>query len=245
VDTVSGLTTPDKLQLLQYLAWCLSVNNMVETTKDDVIERIRGRLSGMPMVAYNAADVMEHLINRSGVIREPALGRVDFVHRTFQEYLTAREAAEQAFMHFLVDRAHLDTWRETVVMAAGHANAPLRRELLTGLLSRADQDTHHARPLRLLAASCLETMPSVDPPELLQRVQSEFSVLVPPRNRNEAGRLSAVGEPALNHLPRDSQELLHGSISIRTSGPCGPGGGGGGLLSHGGGASSCFMIQCK
>jgi hypothetical protein len=197
----------DKLQLLQHVAWRLSINNRSETSRANAILRIGGRLAAMPQIDADPEAVYEHLLHRSGIIREPAVGRMDFIHRTFQEYLTAREAAEHGDTGLLTDKAHLDAWRQVVVMAAGHANTAMRAELLTGILDRAEAEPNHRRTLTRLAASCLETVPVLEPPALLERVQAAIDTLVPPRGPAEARSLAAVGEPLLRRLPADIAEL--------------------------------------
>lgn len=196
-----------KIQILQYLAWKLSINNRTETSRSGAVARIGDRLNSMPHVDLTVDSVYEYLLQRSGIIREPADGRVDFVHRTFQEYLTAREAAEQGDEGFLVDKAHLDTWYQTVVMAAGHANTAVRASLLIGMLDRAEAETTHRRTLVRLATACLETVPVLDPPELLLRVQAAADTLTPPRGSAEARALAAIGEPILRRLPTDLAHL--------------------------------------
>lgn len=106
-------------------------------------------------------------------------GRIDFVHRTVQEYLAAKQAADLGDMDLLVQNAHRDTWRETVVMAAGHANEPLRRELLTGILARAHTEKRRSRALKLVAVACLETLPSV-PDDLREALDRCLDDLIPP-----------------------------------------------------------------
>ncbi|MFF0471944.1 hypothetical protein ACFYPX_31505 [Micromonospora zamorensis] len=161
----------------------------------------------MPQVSGTPEQVLDHLLHRSGIIREPVVGRIDFVHRTFQEYLTALEAAEQGDVGLLVQSAHRDAWRETVIMAAGHGNLPFRQKLIAGILDRADSEHSNSRAMRLLAASCLETVPVVEPPQLLSRVEQAISDLVPPRRREEARSLAAVGEPLLRYLPATLDHL--------------------------------------
>jgi hypothetical protein len=78
-----------------------------------VLEMVRRAVDRMPNVEYSAQDVLQHLLDRSGVVREPVLGRVDFVHRTFQEYLAAKEAVEDQPVETPVTRTHLDQWWET------------------------------------------------------------------------------------------------------------------------------------
>jgi NACHT domain len=213
------LSGDDRLRILQHLAWRLSVNNATETGRAIAVARIGDKIAGMPQVMASAEEVYSLLLHRSGLIREPVEGRVDFVHRTFQEYLTAREAAEQGDVGLLIDKAHLDTWRPTVIMAVGHANGPVRTELLTGILDRTDAERRHRRNLTLVAAAAMETLPSLEPPELLDRLHNAIGRLVPPRATAEARSLAAVGEPILRRLPTDLAGLSDASAvaTVRTA----------------------------
>lgn len=207
-STLPEMTTRERLQLLQDLAWRISLNSQSELSVAETLTYLERRLAAMPRVTAPAADVLTHLIERSGILREPAAGRIDFVHRTFQEYLAAREAAEQNMAGMLANGfAHLDTWREIIIMAAGHGNSPMRTELVEGILRRAEREPRHRRALILLAASCLETMPSLEPPTLLTEINTALDTMLPPRNRNEARSLYAVGEPLLDRLPADTRKL--------------------------------------
>lgn len=199
------LTSRDQLQLLQQVAWWLTLNGRTELSRDEAESQIAQRLAGIRHITAAAADVLEHMIQRSGILREPVPDRIDFVHRTFQEYLAAREAAEQGHTGALLEHAHLDTWRETIILATGHANAPVRNQLLAGLLDRAGQQPKQARRLRLLAAACLETAPAVQP-QLLDTIRSHLRELVP-RSIAEARSLAAVGEPLLTELSADITTL--------------------------------------
>jgi NACHT domain len=215
-DTLPG---EDRLRILQHLAWRLSVNGVAETARATAVAWIADKIRGMPQVAGRAEDVYAQLLHRSGMVREPVEGRVDFVHRTFQEYLTAREAAEQGDVGLLVERAHLDTWRQVVVMAAGHANTPVRTELLTGILDRADTERRYRRALTLVAAAAIETMPSLEPATLFDRLHTAVDGLIPPRGRAEARSLAAVGEPILRRLPTDLTGLSEAAAAatVRTA----------------------------
>ncbi|MFF5078801.1 NACHT domain-containing protein [Actinoplanes sp. NPDC000266] len=202
VPMLPAMTVRDRLQLLQDLAWRLSLNNRSELSRTEAESYLARRLAAMPRVQAEPAAVLVHLIERSGVLREPVGGRVDFVHRTFGEYLAAREAAEQNMGGMLAGQAHLDAWREIIVMAAGHGNAPMRTELIEGLLRRADAEPRHRRALVLLAAACLETMPALEPPRLIGEILGRLDTLLPPRRESEARSLCMVGEPILERLPR-------------------------------------------
>jgi len=194
------LDSGSKLAVLQHVAWRLTLAGRAELPRDEVLALVRRAVQRMPNVEYAAEDVLQHLLDRSGVLREPVLGRVDFVHRTFQEYLAAKEAVEDQPVDVLVTRAHLDPWWETIVMAVGHAAPERRAELLGGVLDRADTEPRHCRRLRLLAAACLDTAQMVDP-AVSRRVEAAVEKLVPPRGQNETRSLTLAGGRMLRLLP--------------------------------------------
>ncbi|MFE0100835.1 NACHT domain-containing protein [Streptomyces sp. NPDC059009] len=195
------LTLTDKLCLLRDLAWRLSDNSRTEISVERAAAHVTAKLTAMRHLdGLEGPAVLDHLLHRSGVLRSPVEGRLDFLHRTFQEYLAAQEAAVEDRIGNLVGRAHLDLWRETVVMAAGPANRTQQEELLGGILERAEREPRHKRTLRLVAASCQETMASV-PDVLAARLDEAVMHLVPPRRKTEADSLAAVGAPVMRWLP--------------------------------------------
>ncbi|MER5980071.1 NACHT domain-containing protein [Streptomyces sp. NPDC001857] len=200
------LEREQKTRILQDLAWQLSASGRVELPKPMVERLIADRLTSMPHVRVGAEAVLDALLHRSGVIREPVPGRIDFVHRTVQEYLAAKQVADLGDMDLLIRNAHHDQWRETIVMAAGHANEPLRRELITGILGRVQTETKRARRLKLLAVACLETLPSI-PDDLRAALDQCLDDLVPPRDHIASRSLATAGEPVLAKLPESLEGL--------------------------------------
>ena len=117
--------------LLEDLAYWLIRSGWSDAPRDRVTERIARKLAAMPRAGTDdGAAVLETLIVRSGLIREPVAGRIDFIHRTFEEYLAASAAVSEDQIGELVRNAHDDQWREVIVMAAGHAQPRQREELL-------------------------------------------------------------------------------------------------------------------
>lgn len=207
------LSSIEKTVILRDLAWRLTQNNRVELARADVEDFVSQKIQSMPNVDEAADEVTDHLLERSGVVREPIPGRVDFVHRTFQEYLAASEATEQKHLGVLIEHAHLDQWRETIVMASGHAKRPQIEELLTGILDRAESEPRNARRLRVLAAACLETTPDM-PTHVRARVDACISTyLVPPRSVRETQSLAPVGHRLLRHLPLHLDDLSEASAA--------------------------------
>ncbi|MFF7951532.1 NACHT domain-containing protein [Streptomyces griseorubiginosus] len=215
----SRLSLGDKLVLLRDLAWRLSDNDRSEIPVEQAATHVGRKLAAMRHLdEQDGSGVLEQLRDRSGVLRSPAVGRLDFVHRTFQEYLAAEEATEEDRIGNLVGRAHLDMWRETIIMAAGHANRPQREELLGGILDRAERELRHARRLRLLAAACQETVPEVSE-GLAKRLDGAVEALLPARRKTDPPALAAVGTSLLRKLPRSLGELTEKAAvqTVRTA----------------------------
>jgi hypothetical protein len=205
------LERDQKIQFLQDLAWRLSTTSRTELPRDLVLRRISQKLLTMPKVTASPEAVLDHLLQRSGVLREPVIGRIDFVHRTIQEYLTAKQAAEDGDVQPVIDHAHRDQWHDIVVMTAGHANLPLRKELLIGLLNRAKTEQRYVRRMRLLVAACLETLPSI-PETVRSDIEKCLMHLIPPRDLSAARSLATVGEPVLDRLP-ETLEGVHDGVA--------------------------------
>ncbi|WP_267241425.1 NACHT domain-containing protein [Streptomyces sp. PR69] len=199
VEGVS-LTRDEQTALLQRLAYWLIRNGQVEASRPEAVEMLGEWLAAMPQVSGGPEDVFAHLLIRSGLLREPVPGAVDFVHRTFQDYLGAKAAVESRDFGVLVKNAHDDQWDDVVRMAVGHARVEERTRLLRQILRRADRAPRLRNRLVLLAAACLEHAPELDP-EVRGEVERRTEELVPPRSLDEAVELAKAGELVLELLP--------------------------------------------
>lgn len=208
VATTVQITPTEKLVLLRALAWWLQENNRNQMSRDQALSRLRDRLRGMPTVRVDPTVLLDHLVERSGVIHQPVLGTIDFIHRTFQEFLAAEEAVDRDSIDMLIDKARSDMWRETLVMACAHASAEQRGRLLTGILDKADKSKPKTeRQLRLLVAACREAATLVEPAEVISRLEASIQSLVPPRNFGESRSLATVGESILDYFPVTLEDL--------------------------------------
>jgi hypothetical protein len=190
-----------KLVLLQDLAYWLIANGWSMVPLERARERIERRLSNLQGIPQGttSADVLRLFVERSGMLRSPVVGQVDFTHRTFQEYLAAQEALDEGDTGLLVKNAHDDQWREMIVLAAGLANRKLREELIGELITRGDQEPERRYQLHLLAVACLETSVELGP-NLIAAVQERLASIVPPKTMTDAKALAVAGELAVPYL---------------------------------------------
>lgn len=200
------LTREEQTALLQRLAYWLIRNGLVEAGQDEAVSLVADWMRAMSQVRGTPDQVFAHLLNRSGLLREPAPGVVGFVHRTFQDYLGAKAAVEARDFGVLVRHSHEDQWDDVVQMAVGHARPDERASLLRSLLERADAEPVHEHRLILLTAASLAHAPELDP-EVRERVEARTEGLLPPDSQESINELVTVGELALELLSSMLDEL--------------------------------------
>lgn len=207
------------IQLIQKLAYWMIRNGRSEMNRTDAVELVRQALPAMPQVSQqgSAAEIYQHLLVRSGLLREPSAESMDFIHRTFQDYLGAKAAVEGLDFDFLIANGHLDQWEDVIRMAVAHARPSERTRLLTGLVRRTDTTEQGLNRLHLLAAACLEHATELDP-EVRAEVQQRAASLIPPRSADQARIV--VGRPS---RPRPAPRPEGTSAASETSGTDGLG----------------------
>jgi hypothetical protein len=196
------LSPKEKETLLDGIALWMLRNGFSEAAQEradgqsvtNAIDQILPRLT---RVKDSAAVVLQELLERSGVLRAPQHGRVDFLHRTFLEYMGARAALNAGDLNYLVDQARLQSWRDVIVFAAGHAQGAMRDQLIGKLLSRPSKRRRKPIETEIAAVCCLETIAGVLAPALMEKLTTLAETLFPPRDFAQARLLA----PAAMHRP--------------------------------------------
>ncbi|MFD7662786.1 NACHT domain-containing protein [Streptomyces sp. NPDC059788] len=205
MGTTDGIDLPrqPKIQLLQKLAHWMLVNGRSEMDREVAVDTLAQHLPAIPDAARQggAEEVYRHLLNRTGLLREPAPGTVDFVHRTFQDFLAARATVQRHDFGLLLNHAHLSEWEDVIRMAVALARPDECAALLNGLLApRPGIRAAEARHRKLLAAACVEHAAELDP-EVRHRVQRFTRDMVRPSTAAGARALGWIGPIVLEMLP--------------------------------------------
>ncbi|WP_407287465.1 NACHT domain-containing protein [Streptomyces sp. BP-8] len=201
------LTRQPKIQLLQKLAHWMLVNGRSEMDRTTAVDTLARHLPAIPDAARQGGpqEVFRHLLNRTGLLREPTPGTVDFVHRTFQDYLAARATVQRHDFALLLDHAHHDDWEDVIRMAVALARPDECAALLDGLLApHAGVRAAEARHRKLLAAACLEHATELDP-AVRARVRRFTRDMVRPSTPSAARALGWIGPIVLEMLPDPSE----------------------------------------
>ncbi|MET9648606.1 NACHT domain-containing protein [Streptomyces syringium] len=198
-----GITLSEKesVQLLQKLAYWLIRNGQTEMPRDTALAIVAEALLSMHAVAQqgDAKQLLGHLLTRSGLLRRPTPDTIDFVHRTFQDFLGAKAAVEAHDLPLIARNAHDAQWEEVARMAVAHAREDERVALLEAILARGDEEKYRKR-LALLALACLRHATEL-PPATREKVERRAGSLLPPQSWAEAAELGRIGPLVLDLLP--------------------------------------------
>ncbi|WP_425828437.1 NACHT domain-containing protein [Streptomyces fractus] len=203
---------------LKRLAYRLIRNGDAQMERTDAIHELLRLQPHVPSLERLGGPerALEYLLERSGLLREPAPGAVDFIHRTFQDYLGAKAVLEDRDFGMLVRHAHMDQWEDVVQMAVAQADHKGRADLLMRLSDRGKREkdvTVQAR-IRLLALASLEQATRLEP-AVRQTIETEAASMLPPRSLRQARVLARTGPLLLGLLPRADE--LEGDAELATA----------------------------
>ncbi len=210
----SIMNQQQKLVIMDDIAYWMQINNYVSQKKRYVINRIKNKIQYMSpdIRAIGAEKILEYLVERSGILRNPTGKDIDFIHKTFQEYLAARVIMKNSDYGILIDKILDYNWHETVLLAMGFASKADADEIISKLLENGKKDKKF-----LYAAVACFNIPIELSPEIRNAVESIVQEIIPPRNDHEAKLLSSSPEsiiPFLNY--RKAFSLSETKLCINT-----------------------------
>ncbi len=194
-----SLSLRQQQALLQALAYRMMRNGEIELSSELVDKLFGDLLPSFGADPNDAARVRAYFVERSNLLREPVVGQIRFVHRTFQEFFSAQAIVEDGEVGFLFQQANNEQWRDTFPLAAGM----LRPREIEDLLQKLIIDGAPL-PQRALALACLETAVQVKS-ALRQQVFAAVPELFPPYHPESQRMLAAAGEHAIPYLTRERQ----------------------------------------
>lgn len=197
---LSGIQSPEKHQLLQALASWLVEMDQPFIDREEALEQISIRVRSLRTVTAEPDELLDELLVRSGVIREPVVGQFDFVHKTFLEYFAAAEAVERSHYPRLLRYVSDSRWYQVLLLAAGLAPPRKRDQLIIRLLDSAEETVGETRRQHALAAiECQAESPLLGE-TVSGRIVKAIRSLVPPRNGEDARRLAGAGDLVVPEL---------------------------------------------
>ncbi|MFJ1930248.1 NACHT domain-containing protein [Streptomyces sp. NPDC088131] len=213
IDAPEGITmnVDEQAQLLQRIAIWLVRGGQTELDREQALHQLEQGLRGMEQIRRqgSAPEILTHLLNRSGVLQERVDGVYQFTHRTFQDFLAAKEFVEGGHLHELIGRADSQQWQDVILLSAGHCGRREHPVLVNGLLDAEARsaDGVTRTELHVLAALCAQHATWLDD-ATRARVSEAVASLFPFDSTGEARLLSRLGPAGLLHLPDPSDPGL-------------------------------------
>ncbi|TCO62700.1 NACHT domain-containing protein [Actinocrispum wychmicini] len=204
VEEELRMTKAEQLILLERFAAPMVRGSELMVSHTDAQRRLERAMHGLRSHGLEPAKLLQHMLVRTGLLREyPAEQKVQFVHRTFRDYLAAADMVKAGELETLVENAHKDSWYEVVFMAAAQAREREVADLLQRLLRRAvsEKDQNVTDRLVLVAAACLGYADVVYPDQVRIQVQNAAHGLIPPASFHNAEMLAKAGPFVLDLLP--------------------------------------------
>ncbi|MER5782236.1 NACHT domain-containing protein [Streptomyces mobaraensis] len=210
-DTRRGIGAPegieleaeDAQQLLQHIAIWLVRNRQTEFTRKQGARQIELAMRSLRQVRSYAADaLMDHLLNRSGLLQERSPDSIQFIHRTFQDFLAAKEFQDSDCLKELLDHAAEEQWQDVIRLVIGHCNRRETEAVISGLVAAGDaaREREARFGLRTLAVECAMSAGALDD-RLHDEVWERLRTMGAPRTDVEAIHLASLGPGALAVIP--------------------------------------------
>ncbi|MFE6178287.1 NACHT domain-containing protein [Streptomyces sp. NPDC056464] len=214
-----ALGVEEHQQLLQRIAAWLARGGYAEFNHKQAEHQIDLAMRGMPQVRQqgSAEAVLTHLLNRSGLLQERNETVIQFIHRTFQDYLAAKELQESDGMGELLSHAADEEWQDIILLAVGHCHRGEVRRLIGGLIKKGDEtaDARTRADIHLLAARCALSAVVLNE-EVRGRIADRIRALIPPRDATSTAKLTSLGPYVLPLVPRaeslsgeEAQSVVH------------------------------------
>lgn len=195
------LTYEQKKIILARLAyWMMKNGNMVETEKSVAAGCVKRTIDSMQFGLGSAEDILENILERSGILREPQKGYIDFIHKTFQEYLAAYEISREEDWGFLSTKAGDEFWYETIVIGSSFANKKYASELISKIFNKYKSSGITQKYL-FIALACASNTIELDK-ELRIRIEEEAKKIIPP-HLEDVKSLSEAGDFVVPFLKYD------------------------------------------
>ncbi|MEV1048992.1 NACHT domain-containing protein [Streptomyces sp. NPDC049916] len=200
-----SLTVEQHTQLLQRIAVWLVRGGQAEFTREQGLRQIGRALKGMRQVAekHSSEAVLTHLLNRSGLLQKHGDDTYQFIHRTFQDFLAAKEFVEDDQLNEVLGHADEEPWQDVILLTAGHCARRDIAVLVRGLLDAGEKHPEGSierMRLWVRADLCAQHAAYLDG-AVSERVRLSTSALFPPADEKQVRALVRLGSTALDFLP--------------------------------------------
>lgn len=200
-DVAGLITVGQTALLLSAIAVHCQRQLIDEGSREDFLAMIRAYQQNVKddrLRDLRAGLILDHLLVRSGLLRDIPVGRIDWAHRSFREFLAAQHFVARGAEAELLRAARNRDWAEIISWTVELLpTAERTSRMVDGLLDEATElSDRHIRALALRGASAARELQA----GTLRRTQALLAGLVPPTSRAAAQVLLQIGSGAVPAL---------------------------------------------
>ncbi len=204
-----SLSYEQKREILARIAYGMVADDLLSAMhRKDVLSHVEASLAGFrEPVAASVEDVLQALLERSGVLRGSGEDAIEFVHNTLKAFLAAKFYLGLLTPREVVRRIAAGRPKElasgldeVAIFAAASPDHPAYAQRLIEALLPPEGSQPRARERGILALRCEAAAASHLPQEVRQRVRELAPKLFPPRDQHQARQLAQLGDAAVEYL---------------------------------------------
>lgn len=129
----------------------------------------------------NAEMLLNYFVDRSGIIREPEKGIIDYVHKTFMEFLAVKSICRNCAWKLIVKEACNANWKETILMCFREMGRENVEDILKELIEKGAVQGDN-RYILIASLGATNAMFLSDK-EIKEQIDSYIKTLIPPQDK--------------------------------------------------------------
>jgi predicted NACHT family NTPase len=199
-----SLNLESKTKVLRYLAYWMMDNQDARIDITTCDERINQKLKSLSKASgIKSEDLRRYFIERANLLREPVLGSIEFVHRSFQEYLASQYAVlDERNFGALAKNSIDEQWQDVIILSIGEiSNRADLDNFLERLLnlSLSIESVQERRRLQLVMIVGLEQASEIPSLDIENAIMEEVKKIIPPKS-DEIDLFAAAGDRGVSLL---------------------------------------------
>lgn len=194
-DKLDKLDYSKKERILEDIAYYMMNVEKASMLKVDIVEHLKAFLKDSTLIEDkdikdNTESIVDYLVRRTGIIREVSLGTIEFVHKTFMEYIASKAIIRKSEFNIISTKAINDFWEETIVMCFGQLSREHASKALKELLYIYEQTNN--KEYIFMASLCTQEASDI---EILinDQIDEVISYFIPPQKK-DISQLSKTGD---------------------------------------------------
>lgn len=193
-EELNKLDYTKKRILLSEISLYMLKCEKVEIEKSEIVSYVKEYIQSSTLIApgsikENTVLLIDYLVQRTGILREPAKEKIDYIHKTFMEYLAAKAIARNAIWNLMEKNLINPFWKEAIIMCFNLMSQDIATETLRVLLKNYGNSRNEE--FLFMASLCAQNAADIKV-EISKKIDKEIQKLIPPTEKY-INRLASAG----------------------------------------------------